>query len=94
MKDPGLHCPVCGSEKRENKRYPLYVCATCSANIEDESGRQLAITNTHEGDGIVITYADTGEERKSRECIVQGIRCFARQAHFGGVVIQAFDEKK
>lgn len=50
--------------------------------------------NKDEWDGIVITYADTGEERESRECFVQGVRCWASQAHFGGVVIQPFDEPK
>ena len=94
MKDPTLHCPVCGIEKRENKRYPFYVCGACCANILDESGRRLVIANSNEGDGITITYADTEEKRESRECMVQGIRCYAREAHFGGVVIQVFDEKK
>jgi hypothetical protein len=94
MKDLTLHCPVCGNEKHENKRYPLYVCAACSAKIEDESGRRLTITNTNTGDGIIIAYADTGEERKSRECLVQGVRCYARQAHFGGVVIQSLNQNR
>jgi len=92
MEDATLHCPICRSEKRENKRYPRYLCGGCAANVEDEAGRRLEITNANSGDGIRISYAATGEERMSRECFVQGVRCWAQEAHFGGVVIQAFDE--
>jgi hypothetical protein len=92
MRDAILHCPVCGAEKRENKRYPRYLCRACAAKVEDESGRRLEITNANSEDGIRVAYADTGEERISRECFVQGIRCWAREAHMGGVVVQAYDD--
>ena len=86
-----LHCPACGQPKPENKRYPNYLCRGCAPKIEDEAGRRLSITNSDSADGIFITYLDSGEERKSRECFVQGIRCHASEAHFGGVVIQAIE---
>jgi hypothetical protein len=92
MKDATLHCPICRAEKRENKRYPRYVCSACAAKVEDEAGRRLEITNANSGDGIRIVYAATGEVRSSRECFVQSIRCWAQEAHFGGVVIQPCDE--
>ncbi|HEX8466102.1 MAG TPA: hypothetical protein VF627_15930 [Abditibacterium sp.] len=88
------HCPICQTPKPEDKRYPDYVCNLCNSQIEDEVGRALSITNKDAWDGLVITYAETGEERESRECYVQGVRCWASQAHLGGVVIQPFDEPK
>ena len=94
MEDATQHCPICRSEMRENKRYPRCLCGGCAAKVEDEAGRRLEITNANAGDGIRISYAVTGEERVSRECFVQGVRCWAQEAHFGGVVIQAFDETK
>ena len=91
MRDSILHCPVCGAAKRENARYPRYLCRTCAAKVGDESERRLEITNVNSDDGIRIAYADSGEERISRDCFVQGVRCWARESHTGGVVIQAYD---
>lgn len=91
MKDSNIHCPVCGTDKRENKRYPRYLCRECASKVADETGRRLEITNANSADGIRIVYANTNEERISRECFVLGVRCWAREAHMGGVVIQAYD---
>ncbi len=85
-----MFCPICKAEKAENPRYPNYVCHICALDVSDELGRLLKIVNTNIGDGISVTCGETGEERSSRECFVRGVRCFVKQAHLGGVVIQTF----
>ena len=40
-------------------------------------------------DGLKARYADTGEAYHDDMVFVDGIECRAREAHFGGVVIQA-----
>jgi hypothetical protein len=39
--------------------------------------------------GFAARYADTGEEYASHECFVDGIKCHADEARFGGIVIAA-----
>jgi hypothetical protein len=43
---------------------------------------------TPSGQGCAAEYADTGEEYPSRECFIDGLRCEAEEARFGGIVIQ------
>lgn len=81
-------CPACGSEQKAIPRYPNYVCRSCAQNPQDEEGRSLSIVNANTEDGLSITYAATKEERASRIVFIRGVRCRAKDAHFGGVVIQ------
>ena len=85
-------CPICGTPQKANPRYPHYVCRECAADVRDEEGAALAIDNANSVDGISVTYRASGEERESRVCFIRGFRCVARQAHFGGVVLQVADE--
>jgi hypothetical protein len=83
-------CPICGSIQRQNPRYPHYLCRDCAAQASDEAGRLLEFTGL--GCGFRAAYADSGELRESHVCFVRGVRCWADEAHFGGIVIQPQDE--
>lgn len=79
-------CPICGVSQRSNPRYPRYLCHECAEQAVDEAGRLLRFTGL--GCGFQAAYADTGELRDSHVCFVRGVRCWANEAHFGGIVIQ------
>lgn len=84
-------CPICGAAQRPNLRYPRYLCQDCAAQASDESGRQLEFSNVSFSGGFQAAYADTGELRESHVCFIRGVRCWADEARFGGIVIQPQD---
>jgi hypothetical protein len=83
-------CPICLAEVCPNKRYPKYLCSQCSSRATDAFGRSLEFGNVGLSGGYVAAYADTGEEYPSHECFVDGIRCRADEARFGGIVIETW----
>jgi hypothetical protein len=82
-------CPICGANLRRNPRYPRYVCKACASQAVDESGRALTFAGL--GCGFQAAYADTGEQRESHVCYIRGVRCWADEARFGGVVVQTHE---
>lgn len=89
--DASQPCPICGSAQHFNPRYPRHLCRDCAAQAADESGRLLKFCNVSFSGGFQAAYADTGETRESHICFVRGIRCWADEAYFGGIVIQPQD---
>lgn len=90
-------CPVCGQTVNTSPRYPRYLCRSCVAHASDAAGRKLEFHNTDIGGGFEAVCKDTGKVSASHVCFVNGIRCWADEAHFGGIVIQTFtysDEEK
>ena len=88
----GIHqrqtCPICGSEVVVVLRYPNYVCRGCCRRTEDSDGRSVDFFNADLSGGFVARYRDTGEPYDSHECYIDGQRCRADEAHFGGIVIR------
>jgi hypothetical protein len=84
-------CPICGKAQRLNARYPRYLCRDCGAQATDESGRRLQFRNAALTGRFEAVYADTGDLHPSNVCFVRGIRCWADEARFGGIVIQTQD---
>ena len=87
-------CPICLAEVPFRGRYPKYVCAMCMAKAVDENNRPLSFYNESASGGFVAEYADTGAARQSHICYIDGIKCLADEAHFGGIVIQTYGEEK
>jgi DNA-directed RNA polymerase subunit RPC12/RpoP len=86
------HCPVCGNIVTSIPRYPRYVCADCATKASSAEGRRLEFFNTSLGGGYVARYADTKESYQSHECFIDGMRCYANEGRFGGVVIELATE--
>lgn len=74
-------------------RYPRYVCGTCYLRAVDEDGRSLSFSNVSLSGGFAALYRDTHEERDSHICYVDGVKCCAEEARFGGIVIQTYGEE-
>ncbi len=82
------YCPICLVGVSPSPRYPRYVCANCAAKATDENGRPLKFYNESFSGGFIAEYADTGEGRDSHICFIDGVKCWADEAHMGGIVIQ------
>ncbi len=88
-------CPICSAKVQFAERYPKYFCSTCVAKATDENNRQLKFYNeTMMGSGFAAQYADTDEKGESHICYINGIKCRADEARFGGIVIQIYDEER
>ena len=80
-------CPICGSPISTNPRYPTAVCPACVGRAVDEHGRPLRFCNKSMSGGFQAVYADSGEECAGHECWIDGVRCWAGEAHLGGIVV-------
>lgn len=85
-------CPLCGAAMRFDPRYPRAVCPQCAAQARDSSGRLLDFYNEGLSGGFVALIRATGEPYPSHECFINGARCRADEARFGGIVIQVIEE--
>lgn len=81
-------CPICGTPLNPNPRYPRYVCRACSAKAVAPNGQRLLFSNVDMSGGYTAKYADTGFDYPSHECLIDGVRCHADEARFGGIVIE------
>jgi len=82
------YCPICSKTVRSNPRYPRYACRDCSAKATSADGRPVEFGNVDISGGFVARYADTGDDYPSHECFIEGVKCHADEARFGGIVIQ------
>lgn len=82
-------CPICATSVEPNSRYPCYVCQKCAAKATSADGRLLSFHNEGFSGGYVAHYADTGGDYPSHECFIEGVKCHADEARFGGIVIEA-----
>lgn len=89
---PDAPCPVCGQPRPHSPRYPKNVCADCVERAVDESGRRLTFFNLTLTGGFGAANVDTGERLETpldqATCFIDGVRCLAREARFGGIVVQ------
>jgi hypothetical protein len=81
-------CPICSVQQTAVPRYPHYLCQECAALAKDEAGNPLQFFNESAGGGFIARYAGSGKPRNSHVCFVNGVRCWADEARFGGIVLQ------
>lgn len=83
-------CPICGTAVKPYSRYPKYVCSDCREKASDVNGRKLLFYNVSFWGGYIAYYADGDdkEEYKSHYCYIDGIKCRADEAKFGGIVFE------
>ena len=69
-------------------RYPRMLCESCKLAATDRAGRVVRFFNEDLGGGFRAVYADSEAVYPSHECWVRGTKCWAEEAHMGGIVIQ------
>ncbi len=87
-------CPICSAAVEPNVRYKNYICFHCCALAVDEEGRKLGFGNESFSAGFVAWDEDTKETRRSHICFIKGVKCWADEAHMGGVVIRIYGTEK
>ncbi|CAN5659614.1 hypothetical protein BH24ACI3_BH24ACI3_11880 [soil metagenome] len=87
-------CPICSAAVEPNVRYKNYVCFNCCALAVDEEGRKLGFGNESFSGGFAAWYADTNETREGHVCFIKGIKCWADEAHMGGIAIRIYGGEK
>ena len=90
-------CPLCKTEVPYSGRYPNYICYMCCSkgNVKDSEGNLVEFYNsTPIGTGFLSLHTIDGKVVKKEEhtCFVKGVKCYAEEARFGGIVIQLFGE--
>ena len=89
MAPDSQQCPICAKPVQSDARYPRCVCDECARKAVSPDGRPLSFSNEGLSGGFVAKYADTGEDYLSHDCFIDGVKCRADEARFGGIVIQA-----
>lgn len=85
---PQEKCPLCGAPRPFDPRYPRAVCAACVEQARDAEGQPLVFYNEGLSGGFVAVVRATGAIHPGRECYINGARCYADEARFGGIVVQ------
>ena len=88
MSDSIHQCPICNTSLEKWERYPRYVCEDCIGKATDSTGRILLFSNIDFAGGFIAKYKDTGKIYDSNSCFIDGVRCHADEARFGGIVVQ------
>jgi len=85
-----VSCPICKKSMFHNPRYPNEVCKYCVAHATDGHGRFLKFYNRTISDGYIAFYADADgkEEYRSSACFINKKKCCAKEAKFGGIVVE------
>ena len=92
--EPEQQCPNCNTSVWPNPRYPHHLCRACATLISDESGRPITLRSlSQDMSGAWGEYEDGSRaelEATTWGAIVycDGVRCQAREAYFGGTVIE------
>lgn len=85
----GEVCPICRGEGRGSIRYPAAICRDCETRLVDWAGRPVTLENTSiTGTGVQISAGQDIIVDEATPIFVDGIVCWAREARFGGVVVQ------
>lgn len=84
-------CPICSTPVLHQERYPRAVCKNCCTKACDIHGQKLIFFNLSMSGGFGAMVADTTQKYPSHICYIAGKKCWANEARFGGIVIQADD---
>jgi hypothetical protein len=85
-------CPMCGIKVEPSQRYPNYICKDCVSEAQSQDGRKLEFYNTDLGGGCRAEYVDTKEEYEHDVFYIKRIKCYAQEAHFGGIVVRSVNQ--
>ena len=84
-------CPICSNFHNTLQRYPHAICNKCLTKYKplDKNGIHIEFFNKNLFGGFTSKKGNIyGEEH---ECYINGIKCYADEARFGGIVIQKID---
>jgi len=83
------NCPTCTKQITLSQRYPDAVCSECYELTVTENGDKIMFGNESIFGGFMSIVND--KEGTIHECYINGKKCYADEARFGGIVIQVVD---
>jgi hypothetical protein len=90
-------CPICAATVQPSARYPSYICGHCASKAVDANGRALSFYNADMTGGFEARFTDDGslaeEVTRTHRVFVEGKKCVADEARFGGIVLQTIVEE-
>jgi len=84
----GQACPICDEEVKTNPRHPRYLCRARVGWATDENAEQVHFFQSSPDGRYAARYVATGDDYPSHECCVDGVKCWADEARFGGIIVQ------
>lgn len=84
-------CPICDREVKPNPRYPKYVCRKCVERVTALDGEKIELFQSGSLGLFAARYVASGEEYLDHECLIDGVKCVAGVARFGGIVVEKID---
>lgn len=72
---------------KPNPRYLRYLCRSCVERAVDVDGELIQFFQASPDGRYAARYAATGADYPTQECFVDGVRCWADLARFGGIVV-------
>lgn len=87
-------CPICNERMPFWERHPLRICGTCASTTKDTDGCSVTFRNLDWMGGFVSVHTiDRGiAMRHDHICYVNGIKCYADESRFGGIVIEVWSK--
>ena len=82
-------CAVCKKHHDTANRYPNAICSKCLYTYKTytKEGYEITFSNGNNGFGF-FSYINN-KKGEIHECYIKGIKCFANEAKFGGIVISS-----
>ena len=78
-------CPICDEQTHLSERYPHSVCSECSGKTFNENNEKIEFYNIDIYGGFYSII--NGERSEEDKCYINGIKCHAQEARFGGIVV-------
>ena len=91
-------CQICTETHSVQQRYPNAVCNNCiyrrNNTLYDSDGNVVTFSNIDEFGGFVSIHRvnNIDVKRSDHVCYINGKKCYADEARFGGIVIQCLPE--
>lgn len=87
---PTQKCPICDSDTFQMLRYPHYVCDICISTYDTLTvdNKKIEFSNISPFGGFQSKIEGENEYGSEHYCYINGIKCYADEARFGGIVIQ------
>ena len=81
-------CPICSTETLFSQRYPLAVCNYCAQKTATINNDPISYYNTSAFGGFEGINEKTQQKTTESLCYIDGHKCYAQEARFGGIVVQ------
>ncbi len=89
------NCPICTNLFIGSERYPKSICGSCRQTIiRDLDGHRVTFQNIDAFGGFESIHVGEGNQITKKEehlCFVNGVKCWADEGRYGGIIIQVME---